>query len=120
MHAVPEKLAALRQELQATFGRQLDDQRLAFEATIKEYAHLAEDLSVLSPIFQFVRGLGADRKSLILGVWAAPAGWKTHPTGGPLRGRLVGLIFLAGWGRPEPTIDDLRSAPNPEKLEKWR
>ncbi len=58
-------------------------------------------------------GLGADWKSLILGVWAAQAGPNTRPTGGPLGGPPIGGVFGLAGAAQTPKIGDFRLAPKP-------
>jgi len=60
-----------------------------------------------------IRGFLVDRKSLILGVWAAPAAQKTIPNGGGFRpppfGRVVGVAGAA----QSPNTDERRSTKKP-------
>ncbi len=58
-------------------------------------------------------GLGSDRRSSILGLWAASAGPKTPPTSGPLRGPPAGGVLGPAEAAQTPKIDDFRSAPRP-------
>eukprot|EP00927_Polykrikos_kofoidii_P053883 TRINITY_DN48407_c0_g1_i1.p1 TRINITY_DN48407_c0_g1~~TRINITY_DN48407_c0_g1_i1.p1 ORF type:complete len:832 (+),score=195.37 TRINITY_DN48407_c0_g1_i1:120-2615(+) len=46
MHAVPEKLSALRESFEATLTRQMFDYRLEFEKKLKEHCRIAEDNAV--------------------------------------------------------------------------
>lgn len=46
MHAIPEKLSALRQNIEGTMTRQMADQRLNFERQLKDQAKDAEDTAV--------------------------------------------------------------------------
>ncbi len=56
---------------------------------------------------------GAVRKSLIFGVWAAPAAPKTKPVGGSLRPPPFGLVFGTAGAAQTPKIGDPRPAQKP-------
>uniref|UniRef100_A0A6T8V2M6 Uncharacterized protein n=1 Tax=Noctiluca scintillans TaxID=2966 RepID=A0A6T8V2M6_NOCSC len=46
MHALPEKISALRQNLEGSMHRQMADQRLAFDRQLKDHSKDAEDAAV--------------------------------------------------------------------------
>jgi hypothetical protein len=75
-----------------------------------------QPLPELSVILSLFRCLGFDRKSPNFGVWAAPAGQKTHPTAGPRSGPEVGFVF---WPAGRKSAIPGRP-PNPRKINKLR